>query len=209
MLALRDLTIRLGSFEGRYSLEVPTGHFIGLVGPSGGGKSTLLAAIAGFEAPISGTITFDGQDLTRLPPAKRPVAMIFQDHNLLPTLTAERNAGLALSPSLRLSAADRSRIAEMLQKVGLESLGGRLPSELSGGQRQRVAIARALLTSRPLLLLDEPLSGLDAPIRRDMAQLIDRLRKERGLTVLMVSHTPEDIAGLVDRMVRIEAGRVV
>ncbi len=135
--------------------------------------------------------------------------MIFQDHNLLPTLTAERNAGLALSPSLQLSAADRSRIAEMLQKVGLEGLGGRLPSELSGGQRQRVAIARALLTSRPLLLLDEPLSGLDAPIRRDMAQLIDRLRKERGLTVLTVSHTPEDIAGLVDRMVRIEAGRVV
>jgi thiamine transport system ATP-binding protein len=209
MLALRDLVIRLGGFEGRYTIDVPAGHFVGVVGPLGGGKSTLLAAIAGFETPVSGTLTFDGKDLIPLPPAQRPVAMIFQDHNLLPTLTAERNAGLALSPALRLTASDRSRIADMLKQVGLEGLGERLPSQLSGGQRQRVAIARALLTSRPLLLLDEPLSGLDAPIRQDMAQLIDRLRKERGLTVLMVSHTPEDIAGLVDRMVRIEAGRVV
>jgi thiamine transport system ATP-binding protein len=209
MLALHECRVRLGTFEADYTLQVPRGAFLSVTGPSGGGKSTLLGTIAGFEKPISGTIEFDGVDLLPLKPAQRPVAMIFQDHNLLPTLTATQNAGLGLSPSLKLGAVEHKAIAEMLDRIGLSGLGDRLPSELSGGQRQRVALARALLTTRPLLLLDEPLSGLDAPIRRDMALLVDRLRRERGLTVLMVSHTPEDIADLVDGVVRIEAGRVL
>jgi thiamine transport system ATP-binding protein len=209
MLALHECRVRVGTFEANYTLQVPRGAFLSVTGPSGGGKSTLLGAIAGFEKPYAGTMEFDGVDLLPLKPAQRPVAMIFQDHNLLPTLTATQNAGLGLSPSLKLGAAEHKAIAEMLDRVGLSGLGDRLPSELSGGQRQRVALARALLTTRPLLLLDEPLSGLDAPIRRDMALLVDRLRRERGLTVLMVSHTPEDIADLVDGVVRIEAGRVL
>lgn len=209
MLALHECHVRVGSFAATFSLSVPRGAFVAVTGPSGGGKTTLLATIAGFEKPDAGTLTFDGIDLLPLPPARRPVAMIFQDHNLLPTLTATQNAGLGLSPSLRLGAGDHKAIAEMLERVGLSGLGQRRPSELSGGQRQRVALARALLTTRPLLLLDEPLSGLDAPIRRDMVDLIDRLRRERGLTVLMVSHTPEDMADRIDGALRVEAGRIV
>jgi thiamine transport system ATP-binding protein len=209
MLVADRLTITIDDWTGRYDLAVPRGALAAMVGPSGGGKSTLLHAIAGFEKPASGALSFDGLDLLPLKPAARPVAIVFQDHNLLPNLNALQNAGLALSPALRLSAVDRTAISAMLEHVGLAGLGARLPSELSGGQRQRVALARAMLTTRPLLLLDEPLTGLDPAMRADMVDLIDRLRREKQLTVLMTTHTPEDVDGRADQVITVADGRVL
>ncbi|WP_448953188.1 thiamine ABC transporter ATP-binding protein [Labrys neptuniae] len=209
MLVADRLTITIDDWTGCYDLAVPRGTLAAMVGPSGGGKSTLLHAIAGFERPESGTLSFEGRDLLPLKPAARPVAIVFQDHNLLPNLNALQNAGLALSPSLRLSAADRAAISAMLEHVGLAGLEARLPSELSGGQRQRVALARAMLTTRPLLLLDEPLTGLDPAMRADMVELIDTLRREKQLTVVMTTHTPEDVDGRADQVITVADGRVV
>ncbi|MDT3376053.1 ATP-binding cassette domain-containing protein [Labrys neptuniae] len=209
MLVVDNLTIIIDDWTGRYDLTVPRGALAAMVGPSGGGKSTLLHAIAGFEKPASGRLSFGGIDLLPLKPADRPVAIVFQDHNLLPNLTALQNAGLALSPSLRLSAADRQAISAMLDHVDLAGMEARLPSELSGGQRQRVALARAMLTTRPLLLLDEPLTGLDPTMRADMIDLIDTLRREKNLTVLMTTHTPEDVEGRADQVITVADGRVV
>jgi thiamine transport system ATP-binding protein len=208
MLCACELTIRIDDWVGFYDLTVPKGRLAALVGPSGGGKSTLLNAIAGFERVESGRLSFDGQDLLRLPPHRRPVAIVFQEHNLLPHLDAAANAGLALSPSLRLGATERAAITEALERVGLAGLGHRRPSELSGGQRQRVALARAVLTTRPVLLLDEPLSGLDPALRLDMVALIDTLRQERGLTVVMTTHTPDDVAGRADLVLTVTEGRI-
>jgi len=208
MLIADKLTIVIDDWTGIYDLSIPRGTLAAIVGPSGGGKSTLLHAIAGFERPSSGSLSFDGMDLLPLKPAARPVAIVFQDHNLLPNLTALQNAGLALSPSLRLSSADRGAISAMLDHVGLAGMERRLPSELSGGQRQRVALARAMLTTRPLLLLDEPLTGLDPAMRAGMIELIDALRREKGLTVLMTTHTPEDVQGRADRILTVADGRI-
>ncbi len=209
MLVADRLTITIDDWTGCYDLAVPRGTLAAMVGPSGGGKSTLLHTIAGFERPESGSLRFDGIDLLPLKPAARPVAIVFQDHNLLPNLSALQNAGLALSPSLRLSAEDRAAVTAMLEHVGLGGMEARLPSELSGGQRQRVALARAMLTTRPLLLLDEPLTGLDPAMRADMADLIDTLRREKDLTVLMTTHTPEDVEGHADQVITVADGRVV
>lgn len=209
MLDVSDLTVALDGWVGRYDLHVPRGQLWALVGPSGGGKSTLLHAIAGFEKPRSGTLTFEGKDLLPLKPAERPVAIVFQDHNLLPNLLVAENAGLALSPSLKLKKEDRQRIARTLARVGLEGLDARLPSQLSGGQRQRVALARALLATKPLLLLDEPLSGLDPALRGEMMTLIADLLRERALTILMSTHMPDDVAGYADSVATVANGRIL
>jgi thiamine transport system ATP-binding protein len=208
MLSVEAATVRLDDWVGRYDLAVERGELVALVGPSGGGKSTLLNAIAGFEQLESGTIIADGRDLAPLKPSERPVSIVFQDHNLLPNLTVAENAGLALSPSLRLSRQDHEAIASALDQVGLAGFEARRPSELSGGQRQRVALARALLTTRPILLLDEPLSGLDPSLRRDMVLLIDALRRKTGLTVVMTTHTPDDVADVADRILTVRDGRL-
>jgi thiamine transport system ATP-binding protein len=208
MLVLDGATVDLDGWIGRYDLSVAPGELVALVGPSGGGKSTLFNAIAGFDRLVAGRISVDGRDLAPLKPAERPVAIVFQDHNLLPTLTVAENAGLALSPSLRLTREDRAAIAAALAQVGLAGFEARRPSELSGGQRQRVALARALLTTRPILLLDEPLSGLDPALRREMVLLIDGLRRKTGLTLLMTTHTPEDVIDVADRMLSVSDGRI-
>ncbi|MHB2168451.1 thiamine ABC transporter ATP-binding protein [Alsobacter sp. R-9] len=208
MLALEALTVPYPGFTGVYTLRVPRGELCALVGPSGGGKTTLLSAIAGFEPVASGTMTFDGADLNALPPARRPVSMLFQDWNLFPHLDAADNVGLGLRPDLRLTAGDREEIAAVLARVGLDGFGGRRPGELSGGERQRVALARALVMRRPLLLLDEAFAALDPGLRRGMIDLVDELRRERGLTVLMSIHTPEDVLGRAGAMAFVAGGRV-
>jgi thiamine transport system ATP-binding protein len=209
MLVIERCRLTWPDFVADYSLEVQAGKLCAVVGPSGGGKTTLLHMIAGFETPESGRLAFDGQDLLRLEPARRPAAIVFQDHNLFPHLTAVQNAALGLRPSLRLSADERMLAEDMLASVGLKGLSARKPGEMSGGQRQRVALARALISGRPLILLDEPFSSLDPGLRRDMVRLVDDLRRRRPVTILMTIHTPEDVADLADQMAFVASGRVM
>jgi thiamine transport system ATP-binding protein len=208
MLIVSELAVEMQGFSARYDLAVPRGALCAVVGPSGGGKTTLLHAIAGFVQPASGTLSFDGRDLLPLGPADRPLTLVFQEHNLFPHLTAADNVGLGIHPGLRLTAADRARVDAGLARVGLEGLGPRRPNQLSGGQRQRVALARALVRDRPLLLLDEPFSALDQDLRREMIALVDDVRRERGLTVVMSIHTPEDAAAVADLIAEVRDGRV-
>ncbi len=208
MLVIENCRLTWPDFEADYTMSVEAGALCAVIGPSGGGKTTLLHMIAGFETPASGTLTLNGQNLLPLEPAKRPVAIVFQDYNLFPHLTALQNAALGLRPSLRINAEERGLVTDMLEAVGLKGFEERKPGAMSGGQRQRVALARALVSGRPLILLDEPFSSLDPVLRRDMVQLVDRLRRERKVTILMTIHTPEDVADLADQMVFVTDGRV-
>ncbi|MGQ3072273.1 MAG: thiamine ABC transporter ATP-binding protein [Ferrovibrionaceae bacterium] len=208
MLKLERLTVAYPDFVGRYDLVVPRGALCAVVGPSGGGKTTLLSAIAGFETVAAGHLAFDGIDLLPLPPARRPVGLLFQEFNLFPHLTAAENVGLGLRPDLRLSPAQHAEVEAALDRVGLAGYGPRRPAALSGGQRQRVALARALAMKRPLLLLDEPFAALDPGRRRGMIALVDTLRRDQGLTVVMSIHTPEDVVDRADLIAFVDGGAV-
>jgi thiamine transport system ATP-binding protein len=209
MLVIENCRLTWPDFSADYTMSVKSGALCAVIGPSGGGKTTLLHMIAGFETPESGTLTFGGLDLLPLEPAKRPAAIVFQEHNLFPHLTAAQNVALGIRPSLRMSNDEQALIEEMLESVGLKGFGTRKPGEMSGGQRQRVALARALVSGRPLILLDEPFSSLDPGLRRDMVQLVNELRRKRPVTILMTIHTPEDVANLADQMVFVADGRVI
>ena len=162
-----------------------------VMGPSGSGKSTLLNLVAGFETPQSGRVLIGGANVGAAPPAARPVSMVFQENNLFAHLSVEQNVGLGRSPSLRLTEADRADITGALARTGLAGKEA-LPRELSGGERQRVALARVLVRDRPVLLLDEPFASLGPALRDDMLDLVAGLHAERGMTVLFVTHQPED-----------------
>ena len=199
MIAVENAVIARGGFTLTASLSVPAGEICAVIGPSGSGKSTLLEAVAGFLPVSSGSIRVDGTEIAALPPAERPVTLLFQENNLFPHLDVARNTGLGLRPSLSLTAAEKRAVADALGEVGLGDYGARLPAELSGGQRQRAGLARALLRDKPVLLLDEPFAALGPALRQEMLALIERLVRERSLAVLMITHTPEDaraIAGL-------------
>lgn len=193
----------------RFDLAVELGAFLAIIGPSGAGKSTLLSLIGGFERPLGGRVLVDGVDITAMAPAARPCTTLFQDHNLFAHLSVEKNVGLGLDPGLRLDAAQRAEVAQALGDVGLTGFEQRLPGQLSGGERQRVAIARCLVRHRPILLLDEPFAALGPGLRREMLDLVRALRDRVGLTVLMVTHDPEDARYAADRTAFIASGRVV
>jgi thiamine transport system ATP-binding protein len=169
----------------------------------------LLNLIAGFELPASGRVLLAGGDVTALPPAERPVSMIFQENNSFAHLDVWTNVALGISPSLDLAADERVSIDTALQVTGLETYARRKPGELSGGERQRIAIARALVRDKPVLLLDEPFTALGPKLRRDMLDLVMELHKARGLTTLMVSHHPEDARQAADRTAFIANGRIL
>lgn len=192
MVRLENIVARRGAFALRADFAVAKGAHLSLIGPSGGGKSTALDVVAGFLTPDAGAVELDGEDMTRAAPADRPVTMLFQEHNLFPHLDVRSNVGLGLDPNLRLSKTDFERIESALADVGLSGLQGRRPADLSGGQRQRVAIARALLRDRPILLLDEPFAALGPAQRAEMLDLVAALRAERSVTVVMVTHSPDD-----------------
>lgn len=209
MLEIDNLTLTYPGFEARYTVQVPRGSLVAVMGPSGGGKTTLLHAIAGFETPAAGTLRFDGLDLLPLAPAQRPVSILFQDNNLFPHLSAFDNVALGIRPGLRLPEGERAKVTAALADVGLPGLGERRPDQLSGGQRQRVALARAMVRGKPVMLLDEPFGALDPGLRREMIAQVDELRRAHGLTVLMTIHTPEEAAARIDLAVFVAGGKVV
>jgi thiamine transport system ATP-binding protein len=191
-----------------FDVDIPPAVVTVVMGASGSGKSTLLDLVAGFRQPQGGRILIAGVDVTALPPDRRPVSMIFQENNLFAHLDVARNVGLGRSPSLRLSKADHEAVAQALARVGLAGKERRLPRELSGGERQRVAIARVLVRDRPVLLMDEPFAALGPALRDDMLDLIAALQAERGLTVVLVTHHPDDARRIAGHMVFLEDGRV-
>ena len=191
-----------------FDVTIAPGSLTAVMGASGSGKSTLLNLVAGFETPQSGRVLLGGTDLTAASPAERPVSMIFQENNLFAHLTVEQNVGLGRSPALNLSPDDREDIGAGLQRVGLAGKEKRLPRELSGGERQRVALARVLVRDRPVLLLDEPFAALGPALKDDMLDLLRALHAEKRMTVLFVTHQPEDAAKVADAVVFLENGRV-
>jgi thiamine transport system ATP-binding protein len=207
-VSLERAAFSYGETEMLFDLAVPAGAIAAVLGPSGSGKSTLLSLVAGFETPSSGRVLIGGRDVTQLGPAERPVSMVFQENNLFGHLAVTQNVGLGLSPSLRLTPADRETIAAALARTGLAGKERRLPRELSGGERQRVALARALVRDRPVLLLDEPFAALGPALREEMLDLLAAVQRERGMTVLFVSHHPEDARRIADRIVFLEDGRI-
>ena len=207
MLQLDRLVLEEPGFRLEAELTLPKGARCAVLGPSGAGKSTLLNAIAGFVAPASGRILWDGAEIGDLPPGQRPVTILFQDQNLFPHLTVERNLALGLSPDGRLDDAARARIVEALERTGLAGLGGRKPGQLSGGQQGRAALARALLRARPLLLLDEPFAALGPALKAEMLALVRAVADETGATVLMVTHDPQDARRLEGLTMLVAEGR--
>jgi spermidine/putrescine transport system ATP-binding protein len=190
------------------SLEVPQGSFVTLLGPSGAGKSTILQMIGGFLQPTAGRILFSGTDVTELPPNRRPCNTIFQDLGLFPHMTVAENVAYGLKVR-GVDAATRSkRAAEMLGIVALAGYERRRIHQLSGGQRQRVALARALVLEPAVLLLDEPLTGLDEQLRKQLRDEISRLHRRFGATILAVTHNQDEALSMSDRIAVLRAGRI-
>ncbi|MDX5403287.1 MAG: thiamine ABC transporter ATP-binding protein [Rhodobacterales bacterium] len=206
MLTVEDVVIRQDDFVLHADFAVQTGSVVAVIGPSGGGKSTLLNVIAGFFAQVSGHVRWEGRNLTSLPPAQRPVAMLFQDNNLFPHLTVAQNVGLGIRPDLRLSDAERAIVAQALARVGLAGLEARKPASLSGGQQVRVALARVLVQRRPLVLLDEPFAALGPALKAEMLDLVAQLAAETGATILMVSHDPADARRIAAQVILVAEG---
>ena len=191
-----------------FDLEVARGEFVSFLGPSGCGKTTTLRMIAGFETASAGTIRIAGRDVTRLPPNQRNVGMVFQSYALFPNMTAAQNIAFGLKVAKKSSAEVTVRVAEMLKVVKLPHLAERYPFQMSGGQQQRIALARALATSPQLLLLDEPLSALDAKVRVALREELKGLQRDLGITTIYVTHDQEEALSMSDRIVVMSEGRI-
>lgn len=210
VIEIRNVSKKFGNFAAvdNVSLEIQQGEFFVLLGPSGCGKTTLLRMIAGFEVPSNGQIFIDGQDMTGIPPNKRPVNMVFQSYAVFPHMSVSANVGYGL----RIAGIDRTeiskRVEEALELVSLGGLGDRMPSQLSGGQRQRVALARSLVMRPKVLLLDEPLSALDAKLRAQMQFELAELQDKIGITFLTVTHDQDEALSMASRIAVINKGEV-
>ena len=207
-IRIRDLTKRFGPFTAlkTISLDIAKSEFVCFLGPSGCGKTTLLRAIAGLDPQDEGRIEIAGRDVSKLPPAARDFGIVFQSYALFPNLTVAKNVGYGLVNRGRSASEIKSRVDELLALVGLPEQGVKYPAQLSGGQQQRVALARALATSPGLLLLDEPLSALDARVRVRLRDEIKSLQRRLGVTTIMVTHDQEEAMSMADRIVVMNQG---
>ena len=192
MLEVCDINFSYPEISIHADFNVPAGGTVALMGASGSGKSTILNIIAGLLRPDRGDVRFQGRSLLEVPPAERPLSYLFQSNNLFPHLTVWQNVAVGLHPGLRTTAAQEEAIARALDWVSLGSFRGRKPDTLSGGQQQRVALARCLVRNRPLLLLDEPFSGLDEKIRIEIQELIRELQENGQLALLLTTHQRQD-----------------
>ncbi|MEM9764863.1 MAG: ATP-binding cassette domain-containing protein, partial [Pseudomonadota bacterium] len=204
MLTLEDIHLLLDGFTLTASFDIAEADRVAVIGPSGGGKSTLLSLIAGFERPDRGRVLWQSRDITGTAPGKRPIAMLFQDNNLFPHLDVETNVALGLGP--KATRDTRTRAREVLARVGLENMAKRRPASLSGGQQSRAALARLLLTNRPVILLDEPFAALGPALRSEMLALVTGLLPEA--TILMVTHDPEEAQSFSTQTLFVEDGKV-
>ncbi|MFM2143210.1 MAG: hypothetical protein RLZZ476_1754 [Verrucomicrobiota bacterium] len=209
-ITIQELTKRFGGSTvlGGVDLQIGSGELFFLLGPSGCGKTTLLRHIAGFYTPDSGRIFFDAEDVTQVPAHKRGTGMMFQSYALWPHLNVAQNVAFGLQERKRPAREIEHRVSEALEQVQLGGLGSRKIQQLSGGQQQRVALARALVIRPKCLLLDEPLSNLDAKLRLEMRTEIRRICKENGLTAIYVTHDRDEALSMADRMAIMEAGHL-
>ena len=191
------------------SISIREGEFFTLLGPSGCGKTTLLRLIAGFEMPSAGKILLNGQDITYLPPNRRPVNTVFQSYALFPHLTVAQNIGFGLEMQGRPASEVKATAARMLALVKMEAFANRKIGQLSGGQQQRVALARAIVNEPKVLLLDEPLAALDRKLRREMQIELQTLQRQLGITFVLVTHDQEEALSMSDRICIMRGGRIV
>jgi putative spermidine/putrescine transport system ATP-binding protein len=189
-----------------FNLDIEKGEFVSFLGPSGCGKTTTLRMVAGFEKPTGGRIRIDGRDVVNLKPNQRNIGMVFQAYALFPNMTVAQNVAFGLKVAGAPKADAEARVVEMLQLIKLPDLGTRYPFQLSGGQQQRVALARALAVRPKVLLLDEPLSALDAKIRVSLREEIRAIQRDLGITTIYVTHDQEEALSMSDRIVVMNAG---
>ncbi len=205
---LQKASLRLGENRFAFDLDVPAGALAIVTGASGAGKTTLFNIISGFETPDSGEVRIGGNPMTGLTPAKRPISLVFQDHNLFAHMNIASNIGLGINARLKLSQSDWREVSAALDKVGLSHFEKRLPGTLSGGERQRAAFARALVQKRPVILLDEPFAALDPALRKEMGTLLETLWQETGATIMMISHDPGEVQRLATLEAHVDKGRI-
>ena len=209
-LELRELRRAFGPVVALDGIDasLESGEFLSLLGPSGCGKTTALRLVAGFDRPDSGSIVVDGKNITRAPPNRRDMGMVFQAYSLFPNMTAEQNVEFGLRIRRRKRVSRRQRVGELLELVGLGHAGKRYPHQLSGGMQQRVALARALAIEPRVLLLDEPLSALDAKVRVQLREEIRRIQTQLGITTIYVTHDQEEALSISDHVAVLAAGRI-
>jgi spermidine/putrescine ABC transporter ATP-binding subunit len=210
IISIRNVTKRFGDFVALddVSIDIRPGEIFALLGPSGCGKSTLLRIIAGFETPTEGDVLIDGKDMTDVPPNKRPVNMVFQSYAVFPHMSVEQNVAYGLKMDRLPSSQVGPKVAEALEQVHLTQFAKRMPDQLSGGQRQRVALARALVKRPRVLLLDEPLSALDAKLRDAMRLELVKLQQTVGVSFVMVTHDQSEALAMADRIAVLNNGRL-
>jgi sulfate transport system ATP-binding protein len=209
-IRVSNVSKRFGDFAAlsNVNVDIPPGSLTALLGPSGGGKSTLLRVIAGLEQPDEGVIEIDGVDLTTLPPQRRNVGFVFQHYAAFKHMTVAKNVAFGLEIRKRNKSDIKKRVQELLELVHLEQFGDRYPSQLSGGQRQRMALARALAVEPEVLLLDEPFGALDAKVREELRTWLRRLHDEVNVTTVFVTHDQEEAMDVADTIVVMAAGKV-
>ena len=201
------------SFEENYlaisaNLSLESNKIYAIIGPSGAGKSTFLNLISGFSEISSGSILWNEQEISDLPPSKRNISILFQDNNLFPHLSVWRNLALAVSQWPKISKDDEAKLHSVIAEVGMRGLENRKPSQLSGGQQSRVALARVLLQKNKILLLDEPFAALGPSLKDQMLELIEKIARNRGLLVLMVTHDPADANKIASETIVVKNNKV-